>query len=395
MKKAIWMITGGPMQVIAAKKIREKGYFLIVSDRNPKAACAPLADLFLAIDTFDVNAHLAVCDAIHKKHDIKAVMTFGADCHYTVANVAAHLGLPHINPAISSTCRDKTKTRQLLQSAGLYQPASYSVKSYEEALLIFEKNPETAFVIKATDNSGSRGFQVIKNKNTFTREKFQYTLGYGTTGYVILEEQLQADPHQISEASVETIWFEGKMYWVNWVDRIFPRDLIFFPSLSISYPTNEGIEIAHINPAKHDYSIKRAVAEMIERAGHALGIHKEKKGHLLKADIFFSTKGPVILELTPRSSGGWDSSGSSPTRGANIAEGIIELALGSPLTLDLWYRCFHYHDAERTAVVLSKIPDHAIDCTGRQFTLTSGYHSTTELLKKAINQLEKEEYVSV
>src|SRR5207247_8366023 len=111
-------------------------------------------------------------------------------------------------------------------------------------------------VIKATDSSGSRGFSVIPRRQLLTREQFEYTQRMGTTGSVVLEERLEADASQISEASVETLWSQGKMYWINWVDRIFPRDLQFFSELAVRRNLNEGIEIGHINPAKHDYHVK-------------------------------------------------------------------------------------------------------------------------------------------
>ena len=323
------------------------------------------------------------------------MLTFAADCHYTVAKVAGYLNLPHIDPEISQTCRDKFKTRELLRDNGFLQPESYVVSSFDEAKSILHSNNiKKTFVLKATDNSGSRGFQIITNPKNFSLEQFRYTQEYGTTGKVILEEQLIPDSTQISEASVETLWFEGKMYWINWVDRIFPRDLQFFPDVCMQIKPNEWIEVAHINPAKRDFSTKEQVISLMQKAGQVLGMHNQPWGHLLKGDIFFTESGPVILELTPRSSGGWDSSGSSVSRGADIAGGVLQMALGYPLTLDTWYRFFNFHDVERTAVVFSRISDQAKDCTGRSFALSSGYAAVNELMNQSLKKLEEENYVT-
>jgi biotin carboxylase len=380
------------MQYLAACKIRERGFNLIVSDRNPQAVCRQLADVVLEMDTFDVPAHLTACEDIKRKFNIRAVMTSAADCHYTVSRVASHLNLHCLSSSVSEVCRNKAKTRELLAIGGLYQPASHLVQTYSDALAILEKS-NTAVVVKASDNSGSRGLSVVPIGGKLTKEQFEYTRAMGTTGGVILEEKLDADTTQISEASVETLWHEGKMYWINWVDRIFPRDLKFFPDITIKSALNEAIEVGHINPARHDYRVKSQVESDIEKAGRAIGMPIEKGGHILKADIFFSTKGPVILELTPRTSGGWDSSASSPARGADIAGGVIHLALGLPVDLDAWYRYFYYHDAERTAVVLTNIPEGAVDCTGRQFAMASGYESAPELIEAATRKIEKGEYI--
>lgn len=392
---AVWLITGGPMQKIAAKKIRLNGFQLIVSDGNSNAVCKNMADLFLNIDTFDVDSHIKACDEVLKRFDVKAVLTFAADCHLTVAKVAAFLNLPHIDPQISQICRDKFKTRELLRTSDFLQPESHMVSSFDEAKQILHSNIKKTFVLKATDNSGSRGFQIINNPNNFSIEQFQYTQKFGTTGKVILEEQLVADPTQISEASVETLWYQGQMYWINWVDRIFSRDLKFFPDVCMRTKPNEWIEIAHVNPAKRDFSSKKQVISLMQNAGRALGMHQQNWGHLLKGDIFFTESGPVILELTPRSSGGWDSSGSSVSRGADIAGGVLQMALGYPLTLDIWYRFFNYHEAERTAVVFSRIPDQAKDCIGRSCALSSGYAAVSELMNQSLKKLEKGNYVTV
>ncbi len=395
MKQGIWLITGGAMQKTAAQKILSSGFALILSDRNPAAVCVPLADLFLPIDTFDVDAHLRAADDVKKKFNIQAVMTFAADCHYTVAVLAKHLNLHGIDPQISKICRDKIKTREILTAAGIYQPLSYMVSSYEKALAVLAKHKNISFVIKAPDSSGSRGFQVLDKTKLLSREQFEYTKSFGSNSGVILEERLIADPAQISEASVETLWVDGKMYWINWVDRIFPADLKFFPMINIPFQLVEGIEVGHINPARHEYSVKKQVEESMKKAGYALGMHHQKGGHILKGDIFFSMQGPVILEMTPRSSGGWDSSGTSLARGADLPGGILHIAQGKEVNLEDWYRYFHYHDDECTAVVLSKIKENAVDCIGRQFTLVSGYGETAELIQIAFKQLKEEKYVSI
>jgi hypothetical protein len=278
------------MQHIAARKIRERGFSLIVSDRNPQAVCRKLADVFLEMDTFDVPAHLVACEDIKRKFNIRAVMTSAADCHYTVSRVASNLNLHSLSSLISEVCRNKAKTRELLAIGGLYQPASHVVQTYSEALAILERS-NTAVVVKASDNSGSRGFSVVPIGGKLTKEQFEYTRAMGTTGGVILEEKLEADTTQISEASVETLWYEGKMYWINWVDRIFPRDLKFFPDIPIKSALNEAIEVGHINPARHDYHVKSQVEGDIEkgRACH-WDEHGERWPHIKGGHFLFNQR---------------------------------------------------------------------------------------------------------
>ena len=50
----------------------------------------------------------------------------------------------------------------------------------------------------------------------------------GTTGLVIVEELLHPVETEIAEQSVETLWYNGTMYWLNWVDRLFRKDFLRF-----------------------------------------------------------------------------------------------------------------------------------------------------------------------
>lgn len=390
-KQAIWLIAGGAMQSVAARKVKSLGYHLILSDGNPHAFCRELADKFLTIDTFDSENHIRAAQELKDEYTIVAVFTMSADCHGTVARLAQFLGVHHIDPKISEICRDKYATRKLLRAAGLRQPESYLVSSYEEAQKILGESSHS-FVLKATDNSGSRGFTAIDPTKGLSLEQFLYTVSMGTTDRAILEERLEPDPEQISEASVETIWSDGEMYWLNWVDRIFPRDLKFFPQVKIGSIV-DGIEVGHINPARHEPETKAQVLHSMYLAGKALCMDQQKGGHFLKGDLFFSTNGPVILELTPRSSGGWDSCASSIERGADIASGIIHMALGKPLDLAAWDRFFRFKNEERTAVVMAKIPDNAVDCIGREYAIASGNSSIDTVMNDALNRLTKGEYL--
>jgi hypothetical protein len=39
-KNAIWLFAGGPMQEVAAVRIKELGYKLVISDQNDKCVCS-------------------------------------------------------------------------------------------------------------------------------------------------------------------------------------------------------------------------------------------------------------------------------------------------------------------------------------------------------------------
>jgi len=392
-EKTIWLFAGGQMQESAAKKILDFGYKLILTDINPDCICAKYADEFIERDTFDVCGNTMEAERLRKKYDICACITIAADCHETVALINRQLGLPGISPELSHICRQKNLTRARLTKVGIPQPKYACVKTINEAKSFLASIGNNG-VIKATDNSGSRGFYKLSSPEAFTIEVFDAAITAGTSGSVIIEETLIPSVDCISELSVETLWYNGKMYWLNWVDRLFKPDLKFFPNLLFyqNNPLNWGVEIGHINPARHSVSVKKEIENMIFSAGLAIGMDKEIGGHILKADIMLTDIGSIIIELTPRLSGGWDSSGTTPARGANFQGGCIQLAIGKPLDLDLWYTYFEFNNPCLYASILTEIPPDAKDCIGRKFALGFDFEREKSL-QLAFDNLQENRYV--
>lgn len=392
-ENAIWLFAGGEMQKIATKKIIERGYKLILTDMNPTCICSKYADEFIELDTFDIEGNLKVAWGLKNKYQIKAILTVAADCHETVAHVGKALNLHATNPKISNICRFKCKTRENLKNAGIPQPEFRKVNSIKEAKRV-AKEIGLPVALKATNNSGSRGFSKIEHLDDLTDEVFDRAVSAGTTGCAVIEELLVPLKNEIAEQSVETLWYNGKMYWLNWVDRLFRKDFLFFDGIDPKFFSNIpwGVELGHINPAVHDYTVKQKVYDLIYRAGLAIGMKNEKGGHILKADIILTQNGPYIFELTPRLSGGWDSSASTPIRGGDFIGGAICLALGEKLDLDLWAKYFQYKNPNLFCSVLASIRKNALDCIGRKFSVGWSF-DRKKSIKNAYNNLKEENYV--
>ena len=381
------------MQEHAAKKIIEFGYKLILTDMDRHCACAKYAHEFVECDTFDFSANIDAADKLKMKYEICAGITLAADCHETVALVNRHLELIGINPKIAHTCRHKNLTRQVLTSAGISQPKFACVDSLDDAKS-FLASIGNQGVIKATDNSGSRGFFKINSLDDLTENVFEMAISSGSTGSALIEEALIPVKDEIAEVSVETLWFDGKMYWLNWVDRLFRTDLNFFPSFQDKeiLPAHWGVELGHINPAQHSNSIKNEINKIIFDAGVSIGMSDEVGGHILKADIMLTNDGPVIIELTPRLSGGWDSSGTTLARGADFQSGVILLALGERLDLELWHEYFEFKFTNLYASIWADIPSGALDCIGRKFSLGTDFDRDKSLIS-ALNNSKGNRYV--
>jgi hypothetical protein len=121
-------------------------------------------------------------------------------------------------------------------------------------------------------------------------------------------------------------------------------------------------------------------------------MHQLRGGHILKADIMQTVEGPRIIELTPRLSGGWDSSKSSVLRRGNFVKGALAMALGEELDLDLWNEAFQTRDENRHVAVLAKIHPGQEDCIGRSFSVGHAY-TRDEAIVNATADLREERYV--
>ena len=392
MDKAIWLFAGSPMQAPAAKKIKDDGFQLILTDMNPKCYCNKYADEFVELDTFDINRNLEKAKDLRVKYEIKVVLTAAADCHETVAHVAKYLRLPGINPVISNICRQKHKTREILTDAGLLQPRFIVVENINDARK-FANELNVPVVMKATDNSGSRGFSFIESAKDINDDNFNLALENGTSGKIIIEESLQPRDDIISEQSVETLWANGKMYWLNWVDRIFRSDLDLL-GINTDIYDNIGwaVELGHINPAVHDDEIKNNVKDLIYQAGIAIGLHKQKGTHILKADIMLTVNGPVILELTPRLSGGWDSSGTTPARGADFIGGVTEICKNNDINDDIIGKYFSFKNKELFSSVVAYAKKGSTDNIGRKFSIATAKNREDSVIQ-ALNNLKEKNYV--
>lgn len=394
MEKAIWLFAGAPMQEEAAKKVKDGAYKLILTDMNPACVCAKYADEFVEKDTFDIAGNIEVAKKLKDKYEIVAVFTVGADCHETVACVAKSLGLPGIDPEISKICRYKYLSREVLAKAGVPQPKFRRAKTFEEAKIVLGEVGFPA-VVKSANNSGSRGFCKLDKMEDLTLEVFQNAFDNGTAGYVLLEELLIPVENAIAEFSIETLWHKGKMTWLNAVDRLFRKDFLLFDCLKdlpLYKDVSWAIELGHVNPAVHSAEMRGVLENLLFKIGAALGIDKEKHALIVKYDIILTPKGPYILEVTPRLSGGWDSSKSTIMRGADFIGGAMHLAMGEEVNEDFLAKYFKYKNPELFAAVLTVIPDNAKDCVGRKYAIGCAANRD-EALIAAYNNLLLNKYL--
>jgi biotin carboxylase len=134
------------------------------------------------------------------------------------------------------------------------------------------------------------------------------------TGTAIIEEYVVGP-----EQSVETIVWNGRHYHVGMADREFGY-----------HPYH--IETAHVDPSALPPSTQKRIYEVVDAAADSLGIDFGPA----KADMILTDKGPMILEMAARLSGGFHSQYTTPlSTGKNPIRAVMEISLGRPLNEEL------------------------------------------------------------
>lgn len=369
-----WLVGGGPMQVEACKILRRLDLKIFVTDADREFACKPLVDDFDVVDTYDIEGHLKIARTgkVSKLHFV-GVACIATDCHETVATLSQEMALPGITPRLSREIGNKIALRKRLTKIGVAQPEFYTKSQIEAdgALLNMMLAKYGKIIIKPVGLSASKGMKVVsKSEKVNFSEAFERAVGLSRQAEYIVEELLESDGKFASEASIETVVINGEVQFLNMVDRIFNSDLDKLPKEIGLGSLKSGVEFGHINPtSRHDLEVEEIVKQLqclvtdLEKDGIYSG-----ESFILKADIFFSKSGPIILECTPRSSGGWDSSFSSILRGKPIQEIAIGISLGMEVQDKL---AELPRQKEGFVAVISDVNEASLDCLGRTFTGSS------------------------
>ena len=377
------------MQVEACKILKRLGLKVFVTDANGEFACKPWADDFDVVDTYDIQRHLEITrTGKASKIDIVGVACIATDCHETVAALSTELGLPGITLSLSREIGNKIAVRKRLAKLEITQPEFYTRNEIEadHGLIDVMLGKHSKIIVKPVGLSASKGMKVLSNSEKVrVPGVLQSTVELSRLGEYIVEELLENDGKFASEASIETVVINGEVHFFNMVDRIFHSDLNKLPIEIGLRHLKPGVEYGHVNPTSRS---DREIAEIVNQL-QCLITDLEKDGiysgesFILKADIFFSSRGPVILECTPRTSGGWDSSFSSIVRGKPIQEIAISLSLGEKVQgeLDKLPR-----QIEGFVAVISDVNEASLDCLGRTFTGSSLKPTVHLAIVDAINR---------
>ena len=306
----VLILGAGLMQKPAILSAKEEGFTVNVIDADDKAVAIPYADTFRKIDLKDKEGILAYAKELKASEGgLAAVFTAGTDFSASVSYVCEALGLPAHSHQAAINASVKTVMRQCFKEAGVPSPEFCRVGKADisDALLktILEKM-SFPLVIKPVDNMGARGCRMVRNEVEFL-PALKVAVECSRTGYAIVEEYMEGP-----EYSIDALVYNGTFTVTGFAIRHIKYEPYF-------------IEVGHTMPAVLDQKIHDELISVFALGAKALGL----TCGAAKADIKYTSKGPMIGEIAGRLSGGYMSGWTYPyASDLNLTKQGILIAAG-------------------------------------------------------------------
>ena len=317
----ILILGAGLMQKPAILSAKEAGFTVHVIDADDKAVAIPYADSFRKIDLKDKEGILAYAKELKAgEGGLAAVFTAGTDFSASVSYVCEALGLPAHSHQAAVNASVKTVMRQCFADKGVPSPAFVQVSEDDlrddlrhcepqakQSILnkVLEKM-SFPLVVKPVDNMGARGCRMVRSEEEFM-PAIEIAVKCSRTGYAIVEEYMEGP-----EFSIDALVYNGTFTVTGFAIR------------HIKYPPY-FIEIGHTMPAELDKKMHDELISVFALGAKALGL----TCGAAKADIKYTSKGPMIGEIAGRLSGGYMSGWTYPyASDLNLTKQGIMIAAG-------------------------------------------------------------------
>jgi biotin carboxylase len=313
MAKTLLIISGGIEAADAARRAKEMGHTVVISDRDPQAPGFAFADSCLIADVYGPTETAAAAERYSRKiRKIDGVICVAADAPVTAATVAQRLRLPGLPIHVAELACDKLAMKKCFQSAGVAVPWFAEVSTPQELQRIaIERGRD--LVIKPVDSRGSRGVQRIAQVEDLAKA-FLLARSHSPSERVMVEQYLEGP-----QVSTESVVLDGVCYTPGFSDRNYEYLERYAPFF---------IENGGDLPSRLPADIQQKVKDLVGRAAAAMGI----TNGTVKGDIVVHKGEPYVIELAARLSGGFFCTREIPLNtGVDFIGAAINIALGDPV----------------------------------------------------------------
>jgi biotin carboxylase len=310
MDKTLLIVSGGIEAALAARRAKEMGLYVVVSDRDHEAPGFEFSDSRLIADVYGHDETAAAAERFSRKiRRIDGVLCVAADAPLTVATVAERLKIPGLSRESATLASDKLAMKTRFREAGIPIPGFAAVSTPQElARIAVERDAE--LVIKPADSRGSRGVQRIARVRDMNAA-FALAQSHSPT-YRVMVEQYLSGP----QVSTESVIVNGRCFTPGLSDRNYEyleRFAPFFIENGGDLPTSLAPEM------------QEKIRQLVGRAAAALGI----VNGTVKGDIVVHNGEPFVIEMAARLSGGFFCTREIPlSSGVDFVGAAIKVALG-------------------------------------------------------------------
>jgi len=311
---ACLLVLGGSAdQMFMLRTARHMGLRIACLDGNPAAAGLAYADLSAVIDFSDLPAVFRWIDThLAAGENLTGVSTMGSDVPHLLAAIATRYDWVGPSPDTGRWATDKLAMKERFMEMGVPVPRFAAVTTAGDVDRWWQTWGTERVIIKPTDRAGSRGVRVLNSRDDIAGA-VDHAREQGRSGHLILEEFVPGP-----QISVETILCGDHTATPGFVDRCYEGMEAFHPQI---------MENGGWIPSRYaDTPLGAAIENMCVAAARALGI----TAGVGKSDVVVcSERGPLMIELAARLSGGDFSEGLVPLgTGVNYVRTVIEIALG-------------------------------------------------------------------
>ena len=309
--KNIVILGAGLMQKPAILSAKEIGFHTIVVDADKNAVAIPFADEFYQIDLKDKEGILELCRKLKaSEQGLAGVFTAGTDFSASVSYVCQQLDLPAHSYEAAVNASVKTKMRSCFEKDGVPSPKFLRAEKSEIDDTLYSKAKKIMklpFVVKPVDNMGARGCRMVRTKDEFL-PAVTIAAECSRTGTAIIEEYMDGP-----EFSIDALVYNGKFIVTGFAIRHIKYEPYF-------------IEVGHTMPAVLSKKMHDELISVFALGAKAEGL----TCGAAKADIKYTSKGPMIGEIAGRLSGGYMSGWTYPyASDLNLTKQGILIATGN------------------------------------------------------------------
>ncbi|HEY4943996.1 MAG TPA: ATP-grasp domain-containing protein [Rhizomicrobium sp.] len=314
MSKTLLIVSGGIEAADAARRAKEMGLYVVVSDRDTAAPGFQYADSCLIADVYGATETAAAAERYSRKiRKIDGVICVAADAPITTATVAQRLGLPGISLAAAELACDKLAMKRRFADCGVPVPWFREIET-PQALQRVAIERGRDLVIKPVDSRGSRGVQRVAQVADLEKA-FWFARSHSPSERVMVEQYLSGP-----QVSTESVVVDGRCFTPGFSDRNYE----YLERYAPFFIENGGDLPSHLSP-----EVQAKVKDVVARAAAALGV----SNGTVKGDIVVHEGEPYVIELAARLSGGFFCTREIPLNtGVDFIAAAIKVALGESVS---------------------------------------------------------------